>query len=88
MSVSPDRSAAGRLGALVQQSRNDPKVYTAKARARFLERFYADLDPSLPDAEKHRRAEAALKAHMLRLAMLSAKARRKKAATPTGDEAA
>jgi hypothetical protein len=74
-----ERTRNGRLGALVQQSRNDPKAYTGPARRAFLAKFViaaAEDYPDLPEAEVVRRAEAALKAHMTRLAIRSAAARR------------
>ena len=73
-----DPSTRGRLGALAQQSKHDPKKYTTKARAAFLERFARQVDPEnkLDPAERERRADAAMKAYMLRL---SEKARAAKA---------
>lgn len=71
----------GRIGAYVTHSRHDPRETTAKARETFLSQFERQVDPEgvLPEAERLRRAEAARKAHMTRLAYLSAKARRAKA---------
>jgi hypothetical protein len=73
------RAAAGLIGALVQQSRHDPREYTAAGRAKFLERFVEQVDPNreLPELERARRAEAARKAYMRRLALRSAEIRRK-----------
>ncbi len=56
----------------------DPKEYTKPARVAFMRRFYEQTDPTLPDSERQRRAEALLKAHMLRMAMASAKARKRR----------
>lgn len=57
----------------------DPAAATAPARAAFLDRFERQVDPdgTLPPEERRRRAEHARKAYFLRLAMASAKARRK-----------
>ena len=59
----------------------DPSARTAKARAAFRDRFELQVDPDgvLPEAERHRRAEAARKAYYTGLALKSAKARRQKA---------
>jgi hypothetical protein len=68
-----------RLGAHALHSKYDSRELTAAARAKFLERFLdeVDKDRQLPEAERLRRAEHALRAHMTRLAMRSAKARRR-----------
>jgi hypothetical protein len=68
----------GRLGAQVAHARHDPHDLTAAARAAFLARFEQEVDPDgvLPEAERLRRARHALRAHMTRLALLSAEARR------------
>jgi hypothetical protein len=60
----------------------DPAARTAPARAAAMERFEREVDPDgvLPEAERKRRAEHARKAYFSRLALKSAKARRKDAA--------
>jgi hypothetical protein len=68
------RSLAGRIGSAVQRSRHDPREYTFAGRNAFLRRFWPD-DPALSPAEAEARAKAGLKAHMLKLALASAKAR-------------
>ena len=82
----PSRILRGRIGAYSLHSTHDPRLTTAKARATFLARFEAQVDPdgSLPPAERERRALAARKAHMLRLSLASAKARRQRAAGKDG----
>lgn len=57
---------------------------TASARAAFLDRFEAQVDPDglLPEAQRRQRAEAARKAHFLDLAAKSAAARRARRAQP------
>lgn len=57
---------------------DDRKAATAGAREGFLARFLREVDPEgvLDPAERLRRAESARKAHMARLALASARARR------------
>jgi len=59
-------------------------VNTAPARKAFDERFVDQVDPErkLPPSERARRAEAARRLHMTRLALASSVARSKKKATP------
>jgi hypothetical protein len=73
-------SDVARIAALERWSREDPREGTKPARRGFLRRFEIAADPDgvLPPAERQRRAEAALRAHMLRLAAKSAKARAKR----------
>jgi hypothetical protein len=89
----PDEMALrGRIGALVTQSRHDVRELTAPARAAFLSRFEKEVDPDgvLDAAERGRRADCAKRAHFVRLALLSAKARRKDCApaSPRSESAA
>jgi len=74
-----ERTLRARLAAHALHSRVDGREITAKGRAKFMARFLDEVDPdrSLPEAERLRRAEHALKAHMTRLALASARARRK-----------
>lgn len=74
----PKKSLAGRIGGHTTASRHNGRELTAKARAKFLGRFEAQVDPDgvLPPAERQRRAEALRKAHFTRLALKSAEARR------------
>jgi hypothetical protein len=83
------RSVAARIGGLTRASLYDGKEVTANARAGFLRRFELQVDPegTLPEAERSRRAEAALRAHMLKLAARSAEARRRSPA-PKNDSRA
>jgi len=81
-SLSPEqRSLRARMGGLATAARNDPKRYTARARTAFHERFLDEVDPErqLPEAERQRRALAARRLYMQRLAWASAKARRARA---------
>lgn len=75
------RTLRGRLGAYSLHAQRDPKETTAKARRAFLDSFLDLVDPqrTLPEPERLRRAEAARKAHFTRLALASAKARRRRA---------
>lgn len=59
-------------------AQHDARETSAPGRAAFLARFEREVDPDglLPEAERVRRADHARKAHMTRLALASAKARR------------
>ncbi len=71
-------SLRGRIGGLALAAQRDPREYTAKARAAFLDRFECEVDPDgvLSPSERHRRAGAARRCYFTKLAYLSAKARR------------
>lgn len=78
MALSPsERSLRARLGAHTMHSQRDPKETTAAAREAFLARFERQVDPNseLPEPERRRRAQHALKAHMAALSLKSARAR-------------
>jgi hypothetical protein len=78
--LSPDeRSLRGRIGAHTVHALHDSRELTANARAGFQARFLRQVDeasPGLPEAERLRRAEHLLRAHMQRLALRSSKARK------------
>jgi hypothetical protein len=77
------RKLAARIASHERWSRvEDRTAETAPARAGFLRRFETQVDPDgrLTLEERSRRAESAMKAHMARLALRSAKARQKGAA--------
>lgn len=79
MSATP-RQIIGAIGAHESWSRTtDRTARTAPARTAFMERFERQVDPEgvLPDAERAVRAEHAMKAHFLRLALKSAASRRR-----------
>lgn len=61
---------------------DDPSKRTQPARDAMLARFEREVDPAgeLSDAERRRRAEHARQAHMQRLSLKAAKARRLRAA--------
>ena len=80
--MSMSRSQAASIAALTRHGRGDTRKHTAPARSAFLAKFEAEADPDgvLDPAERTRRGQRLLKAHMLRLAAKSAAAR--KAAAP------
>ena len=77
-----ERSLAARIGAYARAARYDGRTVTQSARAAFATKFEDQVDPDrvLPPAERARRAEAARREHMTRLALASVKARRARAA--------
>ena len=79
VSLSPEqRSLRASAAAHTMHARNDSREITANARAGFLAKFLREVDaatPGLPEAERLRRAEHLLRAHMQRLALASSKAR-------------
>jgi hypothetical protein len=82
-----DMSLRGRIGAYALHARHDPRETTRPARAAFLARFEAEVDPEgrLPEAERRRRAHFAMRAHMARLArkrVMGAIRRRRRPRTP------
>jgi len=73
------RSLRARIASHVSWANTeDPKARTAPARSAFFDRFERQVDPDgvLDPADRRRRAEHARKAHMQRLALKSARARR------------
>lgn len=76
------QAAFGRIGAHTRWARTaDRSTATAAARQGFMARFEREVDPDgvLSPAERAIRADHARKAHMQRLAMASAAARKAKA---------
>jgi hypothetical protein len=67
------------MAAYRSHAMTDAKKATAAARAAFLSRFEREVDPNqtLPSDERKRRADAARKAYFTKLALQSARARRK-----------
>ena len=79
VSISPEeRSLIGRIGGYARAAKYDGRAVTKAARAAYLAKWVNEVDPErvLPEAERDRRAEAALKSHMAKLAFRSAQARR------------
>ncbi len=80
MSEFDERALRARMAAHSSWAKTaDPSARTAPARKAALDRFEREVDPDgiLPPAERARRAEHARKAYFTRLALASAKARRK-----------
>ena len=78
--LSPERAALiGSIGGFTTASRTDSHERTARARQAAYERYHDEVDPrnELPEDERHRRAKALERAHMARMRLLSAEARRK-----------
>ena len=74
----PPRSAGSVLRSpRTPAGRRNPAANAARGQAGLLARFEreVDADGTLTPAERHRRAESARKAHMLRLSAASAKVR-------------
>jgi hypothetical protein len=82
LSLSPEqRRLRAQTAAYERWSKEDPREGTKPARAAYMRRFVYQVDPDrvLPEAERERRAQAALKAHMARMALASSRARAKTA---------
>jgi len=75
-----ERVLRARLGAYSLFAQRDPRETTAAARAAFLGKFEAQVDPEnrLAPEERLRRAAAARNAYFARLALASAMARRRR----------
>ena len=73
------RRQRARIGGYALAAARDPQEYTRAAREGFRRRFLNEVDPdrTLSEAERDRRAKAAMRAHMTRLALKSAQARGK-----------
>lgn len=73
-----ERSLRGRIGAYALHSKYDSREITRAARAAYLAKWIREVDPEgvLSEVERDRRAENALKAHLAKLALKSAQARR------------
>jgi hypothetical protein len=77
-----ERSMRAQLGAHALWAKTEDRAaHTQAARSGFYRRFENQVDPDgvLDPAERAKRAEHARQAHMLRLSMASAKARRLRA---------
>jgi hypothetical protein len=77
-----ERSLRARIAACERWSRQDPQAGTAPARAKSPSSddywlSLVDPDSELDEVERHRRAQSAKKAHFGRLALRSAKVRRR-----------
>jgi hypothetical protein len=76
--VDPYLSEQRRRAALIRWSMQDPREHGEKVRQSRLEMFrrQADPDGSLSDAERDRRAQALIDAHMSKMRAARAQARR------------
>lgn len=74
-----ERVLRARLAAHSLHASRDARETTAAARRAFLDRFEHEVDPrgELPLEERQRRAVQARKAYFTRLALMSAKSRRR-----------
>lgn len=75
-----ERSLRGAIGAHVSWSQTEDRTArTANGRRAFEQRFEDEVDPErkLPPAERAKRAESARRAYYQRLALKSAKSRRR-----------
>lgn len=77
-----EASLRARIGAHTLHATRDSRDITAAARKAFLARFEDQVDPErvFSEGERTRRAEQACKAYFARLALASARARRRPAA--------
>jgi hypothetical protein len=76
-----EKSLRGWIGAHTVHGKYDGRAITANGRAKWLGSFLEQVDeqtPGLPEPERLRRAEHLLRAHMGKLALKSAKARRRR----------
>lgn len=76
-----ERVLRARLAAHTKWSRYDPREGTQKARDAFLTSFLDKVDPDrvLPEDERLRRADSARRAHFTKMALASARSRRRTA---------
>jgi hypothetical protein len=75
-----ERALRARMAAHLLHASRDSREVTAKAREAFLSRFERQVDPDgrLPEWERKRRAQHAMRAHMAGLALRSSKARKER----------
>lgn len=74
-----ERQQRARIGGYALAASRDPRQYTQAARKGFMRRFLDEVDPDrvLPEAERERRATAAMRGYMAKLALRSAQVRGK-----------
>ncbi len=75
-----ERTLRGRIGAYSLHAQRDSRELTKNARQAFDRKFLNEVDPDrvLPEDERHRRARALRQAYFARLALKSARARRRR----------
>jgi hypothetical protein len=76
------RTQRARIAALTRWSREDPKATAERAQAGLQRKFYNATNPELPEAERQRRAAAAYRADMSRIAFQRSKAKAAQAVEP------
>lgn len=84
MALTPtERTLRAQIAAHAMHAKHPVQETTRAGHTAFLKSFELRVDPTgeLEPQERQRRAEHARKAHMLRLSLKAAKARRNKAAT-------
>lgn len=81
-----ERQMRARMGALAAHAKHGTRAMTRKARTAWRTRFLdqVDADRALPEDERNRRADHAMRQHMTRMAMRSAKARRTRSMVTPG----
>jgi hypothetical protein len=78
-----ERSLRSKMASHLSWAQTDDRTArTAPARAGFMARFEREVDPEgvLPPAERARRAEQLMRAHMAKLSLAASKAKRQKMA--------
>jgi hypothetical protein len=88
MALTPaQRRLRGKIAVNTRWSREDPAPTAARGQAGLQARFEREVDPEeiLPPEERARRAKAAHKAHMQRLALRSAQIRGARKATAAAE---
>jgi hypothetical protein len=81
VSLTPaERRLRAQIAANTRWAKEDPAANAARGQAGLIARFEREVDPEgvLAPAERQRRAEALRRAHMGRMALAAAKARRTK----------
>jgi hypothetical protein len=89
LSLSPEqRSLRASIAAHSRWAKEDPKIAMVVVRDAYLNSFRYAVDPDLklPEDERERRAHAALRAHMAKLALASSRARAKRKANSGNPE--
>jgi hypothetical protein len=86
--VASVRSQIARIGGLARAAKYDGRAVTKAARLAFADRWTREVDPNgvLPEHERERRARAAMRAHMQRLALRSAQTRRSRTGKAMDEE--
>jgi hypothetical protein len=83
-----ERTLRARAAAYIQHSKCDVHQTTLKARAALRQKYLDQVDPDrlLDEAERDRRADAAMRGDLVRMSLASAKARRQRAQAALADE--